>query len=686
MSSSGRTSDEKKELHSSDASAISSKNISDLMQKAHIPGISIATISHGKMSENIALGLSDIESKVAVTTDTIFWACSLSKPVFAYLVILLIQNEKLGKDFTLDTPLWKIFDWTDYFNGDERRKNITTRMILSHQTGMPNEGGLEDKEGPDKHLNPGQLFRYSGQGYIYLQIVIEKITGLSLEELAQKEIFLPLGMKHSSFLLPEPEFIATTHDETMNPKLPLPLLLGNNNHPAASLHTTARDYALFLEASLQNKAFVEIALKTPHVSMEKDQEAVDKKVEQDTLQSIHWGLGFGLQKSPEKKAPDIAFHWGDGPGEKAFFAINLNSLSAIVFLANSQNGLAIAEDIATPIVGDIKPTINYLFGKYNFKNYLELEKQYQSLQSDVKNIPIPNNRLKWLHELKKCKEHPIVVEKDILQEYAGEYGPFKITLENNSLKMLFFGTHHELIPLSETLFVSKNDVTLRLEFNKKENQLTCQFLNPTFALPDKQFTKSLNKLTPNILDEHKPDNQIISVETHLQKSQMQTILRSYAGKFALKINEEKTINLHLIAQENKLFIKLPYPSPDDPYQQFELISGKLNSKPGFFSAEADVEIYFPEGNVNLMQFGSMEAKRIPLTSTAQFSVSTGTPTDVSTSSFSNSSTVKKLEVKGHVIDREKIINPSRIQKEVAPSPIDKTESEKTKLFRNSNLK
>jgi CubicO group peptidase (beta-lactamase class C family) len=451
-------------------------NISDLMEKAHIPGISIATISDGKVSGSTVLGFSDMESRTPVTPDTIFWACSLSKPVFAYLVISLMQSGKLGKDFTLDTPLWEIFDW-DYFNHDERRKTITARMILSHQTGMPNEGKLDDT------FNPGQLFRYSGEGYIYLQKVIEKITGLPLEELAKKEIFIPLEMKHSSFLLPEPEVLAATHDEIMNPLIPLPLLTpGNNNHPAASLHTTASDYALFLEACLKNKEFFEIALKTPHVSMEKDKEAIDKKVEQETLQSIHWGLGFGLQKSPGKDNSDIAFHWGHGPGARGFFAINLHSHSAVVYLANSENGLTIAEDVVTPIVGNIKPTIDYLFEKYDYQHYSELETQYH--------VPVPNNRLKWLNELKYCKENPIPIEKDTLQKYAGEYGPFKITLQNNSLKMSFFGTPHDLIPLSETLFASRNDVTLRLEFNKEKNELRCQFLNPKFELREKEFSKS----------------------------------------------------------------------------------------------------------------------------------------------------------------------------------------------------
>jgi hypothetical protein len=139
-------------------------------------------------------------------------------------------------------------------------------------------------------------------------------------------------------------------------------------------------------------------------------------------------------------------------------------------------------------------------------------------------------------------------------------------------------------------------------------------------------------------------SQAAFITNKIEFKNTESFFRTYAGKFELKINEETTMHLHLIAQENKLFINLPYPSSNDLYKKFELTPGKLksDSKSGFFSAEAGVEIYFPVGNINLMQFGSMEAKRIPLTSTAQFTVSTGSPTDSVALSLCNHSALKKL--------------------------------------------
>ncbi len=55
-----------------------SQRLQEIMEKAHIPGVSIATVSDNKIISD-AIGIADIQSKTPVTTDTIFWACSLSK-------------------------------------------------------------------------------------------------------------------------------------------------------------------------------------------------------------------------------------------------------------------------------------------------------------------------------------------------------------------------------------------------------------------------------------------------------------------------------------------------------------------------------------------------------------------------------------------------------------------------------
>ncbi|WP_244940991.1 serine hydrolase domain-containing protein [Legionella sainthelensi] len=187
----------------------------DLMKNVSIPGISIATISDGTLSWYDAFGISDMDSGDCVDESTVFEACSLSKPLFAYLVLKLIEKDQLPPNF-LTQSLPEI----EYgrFKREDKEKvvSLTPQMILSHQTGLPNwEPGNNQLE---FQFKPGNKYHYSGEGYHYLQKVIESKTGKSLETLAQEYVFTPLGMKNSHFeharFEPGTQF-ASRHNELM---------------------------------------------------------------------------------------------------------------------------------------------------------------------------------------------------------------------------------------------------------------------------------------------------------------------------------------------------------------------------------------------------------------------------------------------------------------------------------------
>ena len=72
-------------------------------------------------------------------------------------------------------------------------------MVLSHGTGLPNWGG----ERLTLQFEPGTAYGYSGEGFVYLQKAIERATGQSLEALARREVFEPLGMARSSYVWQE---------------------------------------------------------------------------------------------------------------------------------------------------------------------------------------------------------------------------------------------------------------------------------------------------------------------------------------------------------------------------------------------------------------------------------------------------------------------------------------------------
>ncbi len=186
------------------------ENLLTLMRNAYIPGLSIASVIHDEPAQNIALGITDVslETPILVTSETVFQAASLSKPVFAYLILKLAQQGR----FNLDQPLNQILrdEYLSETSKTDADKTLTARMVLSHQTGLPNNAGVYAL-----NFEPGQAYGYSGAAYNYLQRVIELHTGKTLEMLAQEEIFRPLGMKHSTFLPPPGPSMVTMHDDDM---------------------------------------------------------------------------------------------------------------------------------------------------------------------------------------------------------------------------------------------------------------------------------------------------------------------------------------------------------------------------------------------------------------------------------------------------------------------------------------
>jgi len=113
--------------------------------------------------------------------------------VASYSVLRLVDEGK----FDLDVPFNKYLG-TRYDVGDDPRLDkITARRVLTHSSGFPNW-----RNGTVLPINfePGEKFSYSGEGFVYLSKVIEKITGLRFEDFVQQQTLGPLGMSSSSFV------------------------------------------------------------------------------------------------------------------------------------------------------------------------------------------------------------------------------------------------------------------------------------------------------------------------------------------------------------------------------------------------------------------------------------------------------------------------------------------------------
>jgi CubicO group peptidase (beta-lactamase class C family) len=297
-----------------------------MMEVGPVPGAAIGTLHDGKPGWTRQLGVRNIETREPLTPDAIFQAASLSKQAAAYAAFALRRVGKL--DF--DRPLVSYVDDLQ----DERARTVTIRHVLSHSSGFPNwRNERGQKLVPE--FPPGSKFQYSGEGFFYLQRVLEQVTGRGFGELMNALVFEPLKMTSTSMTW-KPEWAeryALPHDrrgglrknwdrnskrfhdlaaqkgQTVNAwryadyeaaartldMTPLPDWLTPN--AASSMTTTAGDYARFLAAAISN----------PEI----------RKEQIRIRPSLGWGLGWGIERVDGR---EYLWQWGDNGGYKNFVA------------------------------------------------------------------------------------------------------------------------------------------------------------------------------------------------------------------------------------------------------------------------------------------------------------------------------------------------------------------------------
>lgn len=318
------------------------------MKKHNIPGLSLAIIEGGEIVSLKYYGFEDIALSRPVDEKTIFEVASLSKPVFAYAVLKMVENGQLD----LDKPLSDYFTYED-IKDDPRSTTITAGMVLNHTTGFPNWR----PEGQDLkiHFQPGKKFSYSGEGFLYLQKVIEQISAQPFEQYMQETVFAPLDMTQSTYIWPKEKAICYNPEGApVLRQVPMP-----EANAAFTLHTTISDYAKFVQAILENKglsAKTIIEMLTPCIPVcEKDPRCLNECSVKPSS-SVFWGLGWGLQKISDGFS---FWHWGNNKGAKSYIAGSQKG-DAIVIFTNSDNGLNAIPEIIYDIKRECHPALKWL--------------------------------------------------------------------------------------------------------------------------------------------------------------------------------------------------------------------------------------------------------------------------------------------------------------------------------------
>jgi len=247
--------------HAADASparlrgAALDKEVTRLMQAAHVPGLALAVIENGKIVHLKAYGQRDVEQKLPLTVDTVMYAASITKAAFTYATLSLLDQDQLDLDASIATLLPKpLPDYDKYAElaDDPRWRAITPRMLLTHRAGFPNfryfppGATAYDPNGKLKiYAEPGSRYAYSGEGINLMQFVLENGQHIDVASLMQKQLFDRFGMRHTSMTWRDDfaDNLAIGYDENGKP-------LGHKQRgsvrAAGSMDTTPRDYAQLL--------------------------------------------------------------------------------------------------------------------------------------------------------------------------------------------------------------------------------------------------------------------------------------------------------------------------------------------------------------------------------------------------------------------------------------------------------
>ena len=329
------------------------QQIPRLLKEHAVPGLGIALIRDARIVWQRGFGVADAEAGTSVDEHTIFEAASMSKPVFAYVVMKLAERGAID----LDAPLANYLDERPL--SDPRWDRITARHVLSHRTGLPN--WRTPQEPLALAFEPGERWSYSGEGYYYLQTALTRVTGGRVDQSAcgrfemdfkvcatdigeymQAHVLRPFGMTSSFYERNEAlaPHIARGHDEKGRPaNRPSPNAAAMARYASAGgLSTTPSDYARFLIEVIAPKPADDFRL-TQATRDEMIRPVVDAVGAAPGPSS--WALGWQVSKGDDM----VIGHGGNQPGFNDYAAASVRQQSGYVIMTNSDNGYPVLEKL-----------------------------------------------------------------------------------------------------------------------------------------------------------------------------------------------------------------------------------------------------------------------------------------------------------------------------------------------------
>lgn len=315
------------------------EQLSGLLRAFDVPGVAMAAVDGCEVGGVVVAGKADLQTDAPVVAQTAFEAASLSKPVFAYLVLQLVDQGVID----LDRPFAANFDYPRIADKSAYAL-LTPRMVLTHRTGLPNwvdEGVAFHQRVTSIPFDsaPGEAYSYSGEAYQLLQAFVEREAGASLQQLFDDR--LGSVMPDSTFVQPLPDGVVPSRGYARASE-PAGGRGMDNLYPlamaASSLVTTAVDYARFLSHVCRGQG---LRAETLDEMLRPQSEIVGG----DLPFPASYGLGWLVATLPEGT---LAGHGGNNDEYRAFAGFFRESGDGVVILTNGASGEELIKAVLVP--------------------------------------------------------------------------------------------------------------------------------------------------------------------------------------------------------------------------------------------------------------------------------------------------------------------------------------------------
>ena len=215
---------------------------------------------------------------------------------------------------------------------DARAASITARMALSHTTGFPN---WRNDAPLCPRWSPGSRWGYSGEGFSYLQRIVEHLTGVRLDRYVTDAVLKPFGMDHSTLRWEDVDETQLAIGHTRDGEARARFRPPQEKAAAGGLFTTAGDYLRFLVRSLAHGR-----------AMFEAQVRIDD--------GLSWGLGWGIEHTPDGR---VVWQWGNDPGYKNFVIGRPAGGAGVVVFTNSDRGASVYAEVVRTLLPGAHPSL-----------------------------------------------------------------------------------------------------------------------------------------------------------------------------------------------------------------------------------------------------------------------------------------------------------------------------------------